>query len=193
MSLHQTLEGEFVNLRPLKVSDAKLTHNWRCAERAKYLNQSPASVEQQANWIASRTDAEYNFVIELKSGYPVGMLSLTGIDTANLHGETGRFLIGDEVAAQGVPVAVESMKLIYELAFDKLGLVRLFGSIAANNKLMIKWQKYLGMKEEGRFRNHLRQKNGLFEDAIYLGILVEEYRAIALPRMKVLIAAAYPK
>jgi diamine N-acetyltransferase len=58
---------------------------------------------------------------------------------------------------------------------------------------MIKWQKYLGMKVEGRLRKHLRQKNGLFEDAIYLGMLVDEYRVIALPRMRVLIAAAHAK
>jgi diamine N-acetyltransferase len=55
---------------------------------------------------------------------------------------------------------------------------------------MIKWQKYLGMKEEGRLRNHVRQRDGLFEDAVYLGMLVKEYRQIAVPRMRVLIAAA---
>lgn len=193
MSIHEKLEGEFVNLRPLHVSDAELTYNWRNNARAKYLNQSAASVEHQAAWIASRPASEYNFVIELKTGHPIGMLSLIGIDTINRHAEPGRFLIGDETAAQGVPAAVEAMKLLYELAFDKLGLVRVCGIIAANNTLMIKWQKYLGMREEGRLRNHLCQKSGFFEDAVYLGMLVEEYHKTALPRMKVLIAAARSK
>lgn len=193
MSMPNKLEGEFVNLRPLQVSDAELTYNWRRAERAKYLNQGAESVALQATWIASRPASEYNFVIELKTGHPIGMLSLIGIDTTNRHAEPGRFLIGDEAAAQGVPAAVEAMKLLYELAFDKLGLVRVCGIIAANNTLMIKWQKYLGMKEEGRMRNHLCQKNGIFEDAIYLGMLVEEYHKTALPRMRVLIAAARSK
>lgn len=193
MSSNKTLEGEFVNLRPLQVSDAELSYEWRRVARAKFLNQGAASVEQQAAWIAARPASEYNFVIELKTGHPVGMISLTGIDTVNRHGEPGRFLIGDEVAAQGVPAAVEAMKLLYELAFDQLGLVRVCGIVAANNTLMIKWQKYLGMKEEGRLRNHLFQRDGLFEDAVYLGMLVEEYRKTALPRMKVLIAAARSK
>jgi diamine N-acetyltransferase len=193
MSSIKTLEGEFVNLRPLQVSDAELSYEWRRAARAKFLNQGAASVEQQAAWIAARPASEYNFVIELKTGHPVGMISLTGIDTVNRHGEPGRFLIGDEVAAQGVPAAVEAMKLLYELAFDQLGLVRVCGIVAANNTLMIKWQKYLGMKEEGHLRNHLFQRDGLFEDAVYLGMLVEEYRKTALPRMKVLIAAARSK
>lgn len=193
MSIPEILEGEFVNLRPLRVSDAELTFRWRHDARAKYLNQGASSVEHQANWIASRPASEYNFVIILKTGHPVGMLSLIGIDTVNCHGEPGRFLIGDKTAAQGVPAAVEAMKLIYELAFDTLSLVRAYGIVAANNTLMIKWQKYLGMKEEGRLRNHLYVKGGRFEDAICLGLLVDEYRKITLPRMKALIAAARSK
>lgn len=186
----EVLSGEFVNLRPLRPEDAALTLAWRNAQRARFLNAGAASVEQQAAWIASRPASEYNYIIELKNGHPVGMLSLVGIDRANRHGEPGRFLIGDEAATQGVPAAVEAMKLLYELAFDRLGLLRVCGIIAANNTLMIKWQKYLGMKEEGRLRQHLCQKDGSFEDAVYLGMLADEYRKSALPRMKVLIAAA---
>ena len=192
MTSSQVLKGEFVNLRPLQVADAALTYNWRCAKRAKYLKQAAASVELQAAWIGARPSAEHNFLIELKCERPVGMLSLIGVDLKNRHGEPGRFLIGDEEAAKGVPVAVEAMKLLYELAFDQLGLVRVCGIVAANNHLMIKWQKYMGMKEEGRLRNHLCQ-DGIFHDAIFLGLLVEEYRKTVLPRMKVLIAAARPR
>lgn len=190
MSIPEILEGEFVNLRSLRVSDADLTYNWRSAVRAKYLNPSAASVEHQEAWIASRPASECNFVIVLKTGHPIGMLSLIGIDTVNRHAEPGRFLIGDKIAAQGVPAAVEAMKLLYELAFDNLRLVRVCGIVGADNTLMIKWQKYLGMREEGRLRNHLCRESGLFEDAICLGMLVDEYQKTALPRMNALIAAA---
>ena len=183
----QKIKGEFVNLRPLKASDAELTYSWRHAARAKFLNQGAASVEQQVSWIESRPASEFNFVIELKNGHAVGMVSLTGIDSINQHGESGRFLIGDEDAVKGAPVAVEAMKLIYELAFDQLGLIRICGTVAADNHLMIKWQKYLGMKEEGRLRNHL-YLGGQFQDAIVLGLLIDEYRKITLPRMNFLIA-----
>jgi diamine N-acetyltransferase len=189
MNRSLVLEGEFVNLRPLQVSDAELTLRWRRAQRARFLNTGAATIEQQAAWIASRPVSEYNFIIELKNGHPTGMLSLTNIDKTSRHGEPGRFLIGDEEAAKGVPVAVEAMKLMYELAFDQLGLVRVYGIVAANNHLMFKWHKYLGMKEEGRLRNHLFLA-GQFQDGIFIGLLVEEYRKITVPRMKVLIAAA---
>lgn len=191
MTQSRVLEGEFVNLRPLQVDDAELTFRWRHAQRAKFLNAAAATIEQQAAWIDGRPMAEYNFIIELKNRHPVGMLSLASIDMTNRHGEPGRFLIGDEEAANGVPVAVEAMKLLYELAFDQLGLVRVCGIVAANNQLMIKWQKYMGMREEGRLRNHLCQ-DGKFHDAVFLGLLVEEYCKITQPRMKALISLARP-
>jgi len=44
------------------------------------------------------------------------------------------------------------------------------------------------MKEEGRLRSHYFI-NGHFQDAVLFGMLVDEYRSVALPRMKSLIAA----
>lgn len=184
------IKGEFVNLRPLTENDAGITYAWRNAQRARLLNMGASSIEQQAEWIRSRPLSEYNFIIELKDGNAIGMLSLVGVDQRNRHAETGRFLIGDENAAKGIPVAVEAMKLIYELAFEKLDLVRIYGTIADTNRLMVKWQKYLGMKEEGRLRNHYFI-DGKWQDAICLGLLVNEYRNYSIPRMNALIAAAH--
>lgn len=192
MTTDKILEGEFIRLRPLLVVDAELTYQWRHAQRAKYLTKAASSVKEQVKWIESRPVSEQNFIIELKSGLPIGMISLINIDHVNHHAESSRFLIGDEEAAKGVPAAVEAMKLLYELAFEQVGLMRIFGIVAANNQLMIKWQKYLGMKEEGRLRNHLCQ-DGVFHDAIFLGLLAEEYHKTSLPRMKVLIAAGRPQ
>jgi RimJ/RimL family protein N-acetyltransferase len=182
------LRGEFVSLRPLRPDDAEITLAWRHGDRAGLLNRGAATVAGQAAWIDSRPESELNFVIELPDGRPVGMLSLIGIDRANGHAESARFLIGEEDAVRGVPAAVEAMKLLYELAFDELSLERVWGTIAADNRRMIKWQRYLGMREEGRLRNHYRI-DGRFQDAVCLGILAEEYRGQARPRMEALIAA----
>jgi diamine N-acetyltransferase len=184
-----TLDGEYTRLRPLREDDAELTLGWRRSERAALLNRGDGDLEEQAAWIRSRPASERNFVIELRDGRPVGMLSLVAIDAENRHAESARFLIGDEDAVRGVPVAVEAMKLLYELAFGELGLERVWGIVAAENKLMIKWQRYLGMKEEGRLRRHLVLGGG-FQDAVCLGILADEYRDMARPRMEALIAAA---
>lgn len=181
------LRGEFVDLLPLTVDHATLTLKWRLSSRAALLQSGATDVAAQVQWIASRPGAEYNFVIALKDGGPVGMVSLVGINKAHRHAEPARFLIGEEDAVRGIPVAVEAMKLIYELAFDTLGLRRVFGNMASENKLMAKWQRYLGMTEEGRLRGHY-VIDGRVQDALLFGMLEEEYRKVAVPRMLALIA-----
>lgn len=178
-----------MTLRPLGVDDAESTLRWRSSPRARLLHRGAASVAEQRRWIAARPDDERNFIIELAGAHPVGMLSLVAVDREVGHAETARFLIGDEEAVRGVPVAVEAMKLLYELAFDGLGLHRIYGVIAAENTRMIKWQRYLGMREEGRLRDHLLV-DGARQDAVCMGLLEDEYRATALPRMEALIAAS---
>lgn len=184
-----TLQGQYVNLRPLQVGDAAITFAWRQGARAVLLNQGAQTVEQQARWIATRPAGEYNFIIETRNGHPIGMLSLTDIDAVNRVGEPGRFLIGDEAAAQGLPAAAEAMKLLYELAFDRLELRRVWGIVASENRRMIKWQTYLGMAREGCLRRHLFV-NGQLQDAIVFGLLEEEYRRVTQSRLESLIAAA---
>lgn len=181
------LTGKYIDLRPLSVEDAERTFHWRNSERARHLNTSAGSVEQQAKWIAGRPDSEYNWIIQLKDGEPIGMLSLVDIDHHNSRAETGRFLIGEEEKAKGVPAAVEAMALVYEFAFNALNLSRLHGMISANNGLMVKWQKYLGMVEEGRLRAHYQTEAGV-QDAIALGILRDEYLSVFIPRARALMA-----
>jgi len=176
------LNGKFINLRLIKISDAELTFKWRNSTRAKYLNQGSKTVKEQQNWIASRPSNEFNYIIETKNEKPVGMISLIDIDLINLKAEPGRFLIGNTEKARGIPAAFEAMKLIYELAFDLLKLHRIYGTISEENTEMIKLQKYFGMKEEGRLRKHY-YINGRFQDAIYFGLLINEYRDVTLTRL----------
>jgi diamine N-acetyltransferase len=184
------LEGEFINLRAIRIEDAEITFTWRKSERAKLLNKGAVNIDQQVSWIASRPSSEFNFIIEIKKcKTPVGMISLANIDKENLHGEPGRFLIGEESLVSGIPAAVEAVKLLYEFAFDKLELVRLFGVVADNNPLMVKWHKYMGMKVEGRLRSHLNQ-DGVFHDGILIGLLVNDFKSITLPRANSMIALA---
>jgi len=183
----KNLTGQFVDLRPINASDAEITLSWRLSGRSRHLNAVSGDLESQLNWIANRPESDFDFIIILKNGLRVGMVSLTEIDMVNKNAVPGRFLIGDEAAVKGKPVAVEAMSLVYQLAFDQLNLVRLHGIIAEKNLKMIKWQVYLGMKVEGVLRSHLFQ-NGSFENAKVLGLLEEDYRKITIPRMKALMS-----
>lgn len=189
VKMRVTLPGEFVKLRPLESGDAEITLAWRAGSRAKFLNSVSENLETQRAWISSRPAGEFNFIIELIDGQPVGMLSLVNISQQHQHGESARFLIGDEKAVRGVPAALEAMLMLYRFAFYQLHLNRVFGTIADENKMMIRWQKYLGMKEEGRLRQHYFI-NEKWQDAVCLGILKPEFEADAEPKMLSLIAAA---
>lgn len=181
------LTGRYVDLRPLCEDDAELTLGWRLGERARLLNVGAATVAEQRQWVAERPTSERNYVIALKDGRPVGMLSLIAINAANRNAEPSRFLIGEEGAVKGIPAAVEAMSLLYGEAFGRLGLTRLYGTVVEGNGRMLKWQKYLGMREEGRLRRHYLI-DGVWRDAIMVGLLEEEYRSVTLPRMKSLLA-----
>jgi len=78
-----TLIGQFINLRPLTADDAERTLFWRQGTRASLLNRGAQTVEQQRRWIVGRPANEYNFIIETKQHRPIGMLSLSAIDTVN--------------------------------------------------------------------------------------------------------------
>lgn len=181
------LTGRYVDLRPLCEDDAELTLGWRQSDRARLLNVGAATVADQRQWIAARPASEQNYVIVLKEGRPVGMLSLIAINPVNRNAEPSRFLIGEEEAVKGIPAAVEAMSLLYGEAFDRLGLTRVYGTVVESNGRMLKWQKYLGMREEGRLRRHYLI-DGVWRDAIMVGLLEEEYRSVTLPRMKSLLA-----
>lgn len=181
------IEGQFVRLRPLQVEDAVRTLAWRLSPRAALLNRGAQTVEEQRAWIAGRPARELNYVIETRAGRPVGMLSLVDIDLVNRRAEPARFLIGDEEAVKGVPAAAEAMLLLYGVAFDRLHLARVHGAVVEDNAPMLRWHLYLGMKEEGRLRQHLLM-NGRLQDLICVGLLEPEFRRATQPRLKALVA-----
>ena len=190
----EILYGEFATLRELVESDAELTFHWRMSDRAKYLSGNPGSIENQVVWIKSRPLNEFNFVIlENSSQKPVGMLSLTSIDKFNLNAESSRFLIGDEEQCKGLPIAAESMLLLYKFAFEVLELHRIYGYISSENIQMIKWQKYMGMKHEGILRDHIKSGNGTFVDAHLFGINKVEFETIAKGKLQSFLRMLQPR
>ncbi len=174
------LYGKFATLRELTESDAEITFRWRMSERARFLSGSPGTIENQRAWISSRPLNEFNFaILENVSQQPVGMLSLINIDKNNQNAESSRFLIGEEERCKGLPIAAESMLLLYAFAFEVLNLQRVYGYISAENIQMIKWQRYMGMKHEGIWRGHINAGNGSFVDAHLFGINKVEFESIA--------------
>ena len=177
---------KFINLRLIQISDAYITLKWRNSNQAKYLNKGANTVEEQKQWIKSRPTNELNYIIETKKEIPVGMISLINIDFTNKTAAPGRFLIGEKNEIKSIPAAFEALLLIYKLAFKKLKLLRVYGTIAEENINMIKFQKYFGFVEEGRFRKHY-YINGHYQDAICFGLLANEFHKVVLVRLNKMI------
>jgi RimJ/RimL family protein N-acetyltransferase len=182
-----TLVGKYVTLRPIEVTDAEITQKWRTSGRAFLLNPGAQNVVEQAAWIAMRPDTEYDWIMDV-GGSPVGMIALVDIDLRHHRAEAGHFLIGEPEAVQGKPIAAEATRLMYGYAFDVLGLHRVYGILSAENEKMVKWNLTMGMKEEGRLRDHYFL-NGHFQDAICLGLFKDEYLTLTMPRLRSLIGS----
>jgi RimJ/RimL family protein N-acetyltransferase len=79
------------------------------------------------------------------------------------------------------------MLLLYDYAFGELDLSRVYGFINSENKLMIKWQKYMGMQHEGTWRKHLIASDGLRNDAELFGLLKVEFETVTKRKLEALI------
>lgn len=181
--------GRNVALRTLTVKDAAITQKWRTSGRAWLLNRGAQNVEEQAAWIESRPRTEYNFIQVLHDGTPVGMISLVDVDEVHRHAEAAHFLIGEPDAVRpfgnGV-IAAEATLLLHRFAFEVLGLHRIYGPVASDNVQMIRWNRYIGMVEEGRLRDHY-WLNGHWQDAVMMGLCEDRWRSVTVPRLQELI------
>jgi RimJ/RimL family protein N-acetyltransferase len=120
------------------------------------------------------------------------MLSLINIDKFHLNAESSRFLIGDEERCKGLPIAAESMLLLYKFAFEMLDLHRVYGYISSENLQMIKWQRYMDIKHEGIWLSHINVGNCSFKDAHLFGINKVEFESIARRKLQSFIKMHQP-
>jgi diamine N-acetyltransferase len=179
--------GNWCYLRPIRLSDAGMTFNWRNLDRASSLGGAPPNVESQVEWISTRPESELNFIICLVSNdIPVGMISI--IDINHHHGtvQTSRFLIGEEKLVAGLPIAVEAMYLCYQKIFLDWNIRKVWGYVASTNWRMIKWQTFLGMKNEGVQEQQLIV-GGEIVDAVLLGLTREHYLGYVQNRIHTMI------
>ena len=180
----ENLVGSFVTLKNLSKDDSKFCVDLRNSERAKFLNSGSISEDEQNKWLDSRPENELNYVVCDKNLSRVGLISLIEIDFKNKRAEPARFIMTNEKSALRTKMILESLFLIYSLAFKDLGLEKLHGVIAKSNGRMIKLQESLGMEIEGVLQKH-NIINGDFEDLVLVSLFktkFEEYSSNLLQK-----------
>lgn len=139
MVLNHNIVGRTVDLRPVEVSDAEFILTLRNSPLGQYLHPIKISLKEEVEWIKAQREraGDYFFIIQDKSGKRIGTVGLK--DVAGDCGETSRFI------SQGSPVQnTEANLLIMDFAFDDVGIERMEGSVAAENRKMLSLQKKFG-------------------------------------------------
>ena len=130
------MEGYAFRLRPIGDSDAALVVELRNnPELNRFLHTSSNRIEDQLAWLARYYDREgdYYFVVERRgSGAFEGLISIYDIDTASRSGYWGRWILNP-----GSLAAVESVWLIFRIAFELLALNSVYSRTVADNEKVI--------------------------------------------------------
>lgn len=117
MANFEEVQGMFVSLRPISESDAEITLNMRLNNKKNiFLHKIENNISNQREFIRKQIESdEYLFIIENKEKKVVGMRGLYNF--IGKTAEVGRTLfIGSPVET------IEAYCLIYDFAFEKLGL-----------------------------------------------------------------------
>jgi len=146
----EKLEGQFIKLRSVLENDAEFILKLRldCALN-KYLNKVDNDLEKQILWIKEQQKREndFYFIIERKSGLPIGTISLYNIK--ELEGEFGRWVsIGNTVEN------VESVLLLHDFGFYKMNLDLIYSETVKENEKVLNFHKRFGANLLNEFREY---------------------------------------
>ena len=176
INFQDIIVGDYIFLRKIKISDAQDIFNWRSGYSGRFLhNPVGYSPAMQEAWIKSRSDKEINYIIQDKKTLEkVGMISIYNVNTDDDVAEVGRFLLSDYYLTRSNPFGLEALLLCYKYVFNFMNFRKITGIIAADNKSMVKFQLYLGMKEEGYLKRHTKI-NQVYQDLHILSIFKEDF------------------
>jgi RimJ/RimL family protein N-acetyltransferase len=170
-----TIKGGDINLRPIKIADAKRFVKWFSDSTVnKFLARRKLTLKEELAWIRKIPKNENGisrFAIETKDGVHIGSVSFHDINKNDKFATFG-IMIGDKMFWNR-GYGTEATKLILDHGFQKLKLHRIELEVYEYNPRAIKVYKRLGFKSEGKKRERVFL-NGKFYDVLQMGILKNE-------------------
>jgi RimJ/RimL family protein N-acetyltransferase len=140
MLSNETIEGKFVVLRPVQPEDARFILSIRIDDKFnKFINKTDNNIEKQMKWLKNQQAAEgdFYFIITNKKGDSIGTISLYNVSGSNA--EFGRWICkGNSLEA------LESVILLHDFGFYRLGLSLIFSGTNTLNKQVINFHKNFG-------------------------------------------------
>lgn len=107
-----------------------------------------------------------------EGGEYLGTVSLKNIDPECLSAE---YAISTRSKAQGTGAAMRGTRDVLALAFEKLGLERVYLNVKSTNARAIRFYEKVPFAKEGTFRKAIRDKDGQLVDLVWFSMLREEF------------------
>jgi len=144
-AVEKFISGKTINLRDAEIEDAQFILNLRTdAKKAKHLNSTNADIEAQKEYLRKYKTLknEWYFIIETKKGEPLGTIRIYDV-----RGDD--FCWGSWIIKDGAPfdVSIESVLLIYEYAFYKIGFNKVHFDVRKDNKTVRRFHEHFGAKQ----------------------------------------------
>ncbi|MCD0485217.1 GNAT family N-acetyltransferase [Streptacidiphilus sp. ASG 303] len=174
-------------LRELTVDDVNPVHAiYGSPEATAHLSFEPRSRDQVSAIVARSVESagadprtEYALAVTRHdSGQLIGFARLA-LDPHQQQAATIGFALRPDV--WGIGYGRETVGLLLALAFEDLGLHRVWAARAPLNEASAKTLLAAGMTEEGRIRGHVFVR-GSWRDSITYGVLREEWQAAVAAR-----------
>lgn len=144
--------GFSFKLRPVRLGDYEFIWRLRSeGDRSQYLHPIDPDPLLQRKWIEDylQRNEDYYFIVEsLEDKKPQGTIGLWGVERPSCIAEWGRWILLPESIA-----AVESVMLLYEFAFDVLGLSEVFCRTVAQNSKVTSFHESVGVRRKAYLPN----------------------------------------
>ena len=178
-----------IELRGLVQDDEESLFLWRAEpDVARWMSDADVSGrDAHRAWFAELcTDPDFCGWMIQRCGRPAGLLTLTGLSGHHRRAAWNWFVGDREARGRGVGRAAQVLGL--DRAFNELGLQKVWAEVMADNDAAMKIQTAAGFRREGYLLGHVL-KNGAPRDVVLLGILRDEWEALAPAARAQLIAA----
>jgi len=175
------LTGRRIILRPLKFSDTLAIYSnlqdQKIAEQMRLIPQ-PFKLSDAKDFIREskkflRAKKALTWGIELKAQKKiVGCVSLYDLDQRNEIEHEIDYWLGEKYRGQGL--LVETLDLVFNFAFKKLKIHRIWAEVFGDNFTSQKILKKLGFKKEGYHREAYWHASR-WRDSVHYGLLSQEF------------------
>lgn len=169
-----------VLFRAFEESDADLIYKWMNDDELKKLSvglNRRMCKDEALEWVRSRMHHNnyqvYWAICTKDTGKMIGYTFLTNIHYINRSAEFGGLVIGDKEYQDGF-AWIESYLFVYEYAFERLGLNRVWGYALVEHQTSRSIANVMFASVEGILRKAVF-KNGSYHDMTIGSLLSEEY------------------